>query len=154
LILTNLRIRAYDAWNIQYPLTPGRHMRGAAFVRCRVGRSTFVTVGSHLSTDATERPGQAATLKKHMSEVAEPLVFGGDLNENSGGAAWRTIADSLTDAAGADERLTYPCAGARERLDAIFADPRMTVLHYDVVDTPEARAASDHFPVVVDLEID
>src|SRR4051794_27248060 len=69
LILTNLRVRAYDGWNLQYPLTPGRHMRGAAFVRCRVGRSTFVAVGSHLSTDAAERPHQAALLKRHMNEV-------------------------------------------------------------------------------------
>ena len=89
LILTNLRVRAADSWNVQYPLTPGRHMRGAAFVRCRVGRVTFVAAGSHLSTDATERPGQAAILRQHMDEVAEPLLFAGDLNENSGGAAWR-----------------------------------------------------------------
>ncbi|WP_238015123.1 endonuclease/exonuclease/phosphatase family protein [Dactylosporangium sp. AC04546] len=154
LILTNLRVRAVESWDIRYPLTPGRHMRGAAFVRCRVGRSTFVAVGSHLSTDATERPSQAELLKQHMNEVPEPLLFGGDLNENSGGAAWRMIADGLTDAAGADERHTFPCGGPRERLDAVFADPRMTVLQYDVVDTPEARAASDHFPVVVDLEFD
>lgn len=154
LILTNLRVRAITEWNVRYPLTPGRHMRGAAFVRCRVGRRTFVVAGSHLSTDATERPGQAALLKQHMDEVAEPLLFAGDLNENSGGAAWRMIADGLTDAAGLDERPTFPATAARERLDAIFVDPRVTVLQYDVVDTPQTRAASDHFPVVADLELD
>ncbi|GAA2612909.1 endonuclease/exonuclease/phosphatase family protein [Dactylosporangium fulvum] len=154
LILTNLRVRAVENWNVQYPLTPGRHMRGAAFVRCRVGRSTFVAVGSHLSTDANERPHQAALLKKYLNEVAEPVVFGGDLNENSGGAAWRMIADGLADAAGEDERHTFPCTAPRDRIDAVFADPRMRVLQYDVVDTPQAHAASDHFPVVVDLEID
>jgi endonuclease/exonuclease/phosphatase family metal-dependent hydrolase len=154
LILTNLRVRAIAAWNVRYPLTPGRHMRGAAFVRCRVGRSTFVAAGSHLSTDANERPGQAALLKQHMDEVPEPLLFAGDLNENSGGGAWRMIADGLTDAAGRDERPTFPATAARERLDAIFVDPRIAVLQYDVIDTPETRAASDHFPVVADLEID
>jgi endonuclease/exonuclease/phosphatase family metal-dependent hydrolase len=129
-------------------------MRGAAFVRCRVGRATFVAAGSHLSTDATERPGQAALLKQHMDEVTEPLLFAGDLNENSGGGAWRMIADGLTDAAGADERPTFPVSAARERLDAIFVDPRITVLQYDVIDTPATRTASDHFPVVADLELD
>ncbi|MEU7869773.1 endonuclease/exonuclease/phosphatase family protein [Dactylosporangium sp. NPDC049140] len=154
LILTNLRVRTVAEWNVRYPLTPGRHMRGAVFVRCRVGRATFVAAGSHLSTDTAERPAQAELLKARMEEVAEPLVFAGDLNENSGGAAWRMIADGLTDAAGPDERPTFPVAAARERLDAIFVDPRITVLQYDVVDTPSSRAASDHFPVVADLEID
>ncbi|MEV6929245.1 endonuclease/exonuclease/phosphatase family protein [Dactylosporangium sp. NPDC051485] len=154
LILTNLRVRAVDAWNVSYPLTPGRHMRGAAFVRCRVGRSTFVAAGSHLSTDAQERPAQAEMLKRHMEEVPEPLLFAGDLNENSGGAAWRMIADGLTDAAGTDERPTFPATAARERLDAIFADQRFTVLQYDVIDTPQSRAASDHFPIVADLELE
>jgi endonuclease/exonuclease/phosphatase family metal-dependent hydrolase len=153
LILTNLRVRAHDNWNIQYPLTPGRHMRGAAFVRCRVGRTTFVATGSHLSTDATERPHQAELLKKHLSEVADPLIFAGDLNENSGGAAWRMLADGLTDSAGPDERDTFPTTAPRERLDAVFVDPRIRVLQYDVVDTAQTRAASDHFPVVVDLDI-
>ncbi|MFC5000171.1 endonuclease/exonuclease/phosphatase family protein [Dactylosporangium cerinum] len=153
LILTNLRVRPFDGFDIRFPLTPGRHMRGAAFVRCRVGRSTFAAVGSHLSTDATERPGQAAVLKQHLSELAEPIIFAADLNENSGGAAWRTLADGLVDSAGTDERHTFPCAAPRERLDVVFVDPRMTVLSYEVVDTPAARLASDHFPVVVELDL-
>ena len=155
-ILTNLRVRARESWNIQYPLTPGRHMRGAAFVRCQVGRHGFVAVGSHLSTDAGERPSQAEILKKHLLEVDEPVVFGGDLNENSGGAAWRMLADGLTDtamAAGHHDRATFSCASPRERIDVLFADPRFSVIGYDVVDTPQARSASDHFPVVADLEL-
>ncbi|WP_432829548.1 endonuclease/exonuclease/phosphatase family protein [Dactylosporangium sp. CA-092794] len=154
LILTNLRVRALTDWNLRYPLTPGRHMRGAAFVRCRVARTTFVVAGSHLSTDAAERPAQAALLKQHLDEVPDPLLFAGDLNENSGGAAWRMIADGLTDAAGPDERPTFPSTAPRDRLDAIFVDPRITVLQYTVIDTPATRAASDHLPIVADLELD
>src|SRR5690348_1919635 len=108
LILTNLRVRSREHWPVQYPLTPGRHMRGAIFVRCTVGRVGFVAAGSHLSLDATERAGQATLLKKYLAEVDEPVVFGGDLNENSGGGAWRTIADGLVDAAGGDARPTFP----------------------------------------------
>ncbi len=154
LILTNLRVRAREAWSVQYPLTPGRHMRGAQFVRCTAGHTGFVVAGSHLSIDATERPAQATLLKKYLNELDEPVIFGGDLNENSGGAAWRTLADGLVDAAvaaGADERPTFPAIAPRERIDVVLVDPRWTVERYDLVSTPTALAASDHLPLVVDL---
>jgi endonuclease/exonuclease/phosphatase family metal-dependent hydrolase len=56
----------------------------------------------------------------------------------------------LVDAASSD-RPTFSCADPRDRIDAVFVDPRIKVRGYDVVDTPAARRASDHFPVVVDL---
>ncbi|MEV1287896.1 endonuclease/exonuclease/phosphatase family protein [Micromonospora sp. NPDC049679] len=154
LLLTTLRVRVGDTWCLRYPLTPGRHLRGAAFARCAVGPAAFVVAGSHLSTDPTERPAQAALLKQTMAEVRVPLIVGADLNENSGGAAWRTIADGLTDtaiAADRADRLTFSCANPRDRIDALFVDRRIKVLDYDVVDTPQARRASDHFPVLADL---
>jgi endonuclease/exonuclease/phosphatase family metal-dependent hydrolase len=154
LVLTNLRVRARDAWSVQYPLTPGRHMRGAQFVRCTAGRTGFVVAGSHLSIDAAERPAQATLLKKYLNELDEPVIFGGDLNENSGGAAWRMLADGLVDAAvakGADGRSTFPAGAPRERIDVVLVDPRWTVERYEVVNTPTALAASDHLPLVVDL---
>jgi endonuclease/exonuclease/phosphatase family metal-dependent hydrolase len=154
LVLTSLRVRAREAWPVQYPLTPGRHMRGAQFARCTVGRTGFVVVGSHLSTDATERPAQATLLKKYLNEADEPVIFGGDLNENSGGAAWRTLADGLVDAAvaaGADARPTFPAGAPRDRIDVVLVDPRWTVAGYELVSTPDALAASDHLPLTVDL---
>jgi endonuclease/exonuclease/phosphatase family metal-dependent hydrolase len=44
-------------------------------------------------------------------------------------------------------------AGPRDRLDAIFVDPRCQVLGYEVLDSPEVRRASDHFPIVVDTAL-
>ncbi|GAB3150529.1 endonuclease/exonuclease/phosphatase family protein [Micromonospora sonneratiae] len=154
LLLTSLRVRVHRTWYRQFPLTPGRHMRGAAFAECTVGRARFVLAGSHLSTDAAERPGQAALLKEDLAAVRLPLIVGADLNENSGGAAWRTIADGLTDtavAADRSDRCTYPCANPRDRIDALFVSPQIVVTDYDVVDTEQTRRASDHFPVLVDL---
>ena len=46
---------------------------------------------------------------------------------------------------------TGPLTG--QRLDAVFVDPRITVTGYRVVDSPAARRASDHLPVVVDLAL-
>lgn len=154
LLLTSLRVRVVGTRCQRYPLTPGRHLRGAAYAECLVGGSRFLLAGSHLSTDPAERPGQAAAFKRELAAVTLPVIAGADLNEGPDGPAWQTVAAGLTDAAvarEAAERHTYSCANPRRRLDAIFVDPRVTVVDYDVVDTPATRRASDHFPVLVDL---
>lgn len=154
LVVTNFRVRVLDTWCVQFPLTPGRHLRGAAFARCAVGPVRFVVAGSHLATDPAERPVQAAVLKRELGRAGAPLVFGGDLNETAEGASWRAVADGLLDAAqvsGDGAAPTFPSGEPRIRLDAIFTDPRFTVRSYRVVDTALARRASDHLPVVADL---
>jgi endonuclease/exonuclease/phosphatase family metal-dependent hydrolase len=156
LLLTSLRVRVYRTWSQQYPLTPGRHLRGAVFAECGIGTSRFVLAGSHLSTDPAERPGQAALFKQEWAALRLPVVVGMDLNENSGGGAWRTVADGLTDAAvvaDAAERFTFSCVYPHNRIDALFVDPRIGVLGYDVVDTAQTRRASDHFPIQADLRL-
>jgi len=158
LLLTSLRVRVHAFWCRRYPLTAGRHLRGAAFAECSVGAtahgSRFVVAGSHLSTDPAERPRQAALFRAALGEIAHPVIVGADLNEQPAGPAWQIVADRLTDAAdagGCGDRLTYPCAAPRNRIDAIFVDPRITVVRCEVLDTPPARRASDHFPVLADL---
>jgi endonuclease/exonuclease/phosphatase family metal-dependent hydrolase len=153
LILVDLRVRVHDTWCLRYPLTPGRHLRGAALARCSVGGSTFVVAGTHLATDPTERPGQAAILAKALAEVSPPLVLAGDFNEEAGGAAWTAVADGRIDAAGDSGPATYPATAPAQRLDAIFVDRRFEVSDCRVLDTAEARRASDHLPVVVDLTL-
>jgi endonuclease/exonuclease/phosphatase family metal-dependent hydrolase len=151
---TNFRIGVNDTWCVQFPLTPGRHMRGAVFARCTVGRTRFVVVGTHLSLDAAERAAQARLLKNRLNELDEPFVLCGDLNEGPGEEAWTLLADGLTDAAearGCGEFYTFSCVPPRRRIDSIFVDPRCEVLDYRVVDSPLARLASDHFPIVADL---
>ena len=154
LLLTTLRVRVHDTWTLRYPLTPGRHLRGAVFARCSVRGSGFVVSGSHLATDPAERPDQAARWKAALAEVDGPLIAAGDLNEGPGGGAWRTVADGLIDAAGAGgpgERATFPATVPRTRLDALFVSPDIEVGRYDVIETEQARRASDHLPVLADL---
>jgi endonuclease/exonuclease/phosphatase family metal-dependent hydrolase len=158
LLLVDLGVRVHDTWCLRYPLTPGRHMRGAALARCSMGGSTFVIAGTHLATDPAERPGQAAVLARALAEVQTPIILAGDVNEEPGGEAWTTLADGRVDAASAfsaqaEAEATFPAAGPAQRLDAIFVDRRLAVTEYRVVDTPEARRASDHLPVVADITL-
>lgn len=163
-IMTNLRVRPYQTWELRFPLTPGRYLRGAAFARCTAAGAAFVLVGSHLATDPAERPGQAELLKKALADLDAPVIFCGDLNETPGGAAWRTLADGLVDTAGPEappglvnaagpEGPPGPEAPSGRGSEVIFVDPRITVTGYRVVDSVAARRASDHPPVVVDLAL-
>lgn len=149
LILTGLRVRVERTWCVRFPLTPGRHLRGAVFAGCQVGGSRFTVAGSHLSTDPVERPAQAKLLAEELTP--RPLVVGADLNDEPGSPAWDTVSAGLTDPGGAAP--TFSCADPGRRIDAILVDPSLVVDSYRVLDTPLVRRASDHFPVVADLRL-
>jgi endonuclease/exonuclease/phosphatase family metal-dependent hydrolase len=153
LIVTTLRVSVTRTWSVRYPLTPGRHMRGAAFAECTVGGVPFAVTGSHLSTDPEERPVQAVAWRAAMTGTTLPLIAVADLNDVPGSESWTIASEGLVDAAGEDERFTYSVRAPNRRIDGVFVDPRITLVGYDVVDTPQTRRASDHFPVLVDLDV-
>jgi len=149
LLLVSLRVRVHETWCLRYPLTPGRHLRGAAFARASVRGATFTVSGSHLATDPVERPAQAARWKQELSGIEGPVIAGGDLNEGPGGGAWRTVADGLvTSKSGA---LTFPATLPSKQLDVLLVSPDISVERYEVIETEQARRASDHLPVLADL---
>lgn len=93
LLLVSLRVAIRRTWCLRYPLTPGRHLRGAVFAEGAVRGATFTVSGSHLATDPTERPAQAAHWKTRLSAVEGPLIAAADLNEGPAAAPggwWRT----------------------------------------------------------------
>jgi endonuclease/exonuclease/phosphatase family metal-dependent hydrolase len=149
LLLVSLRVRVHETWCLRYPLTPGRHLRGAAFARGSVRGATFTVSGSHLATDPVERPAQAARWKEELSGIEGPVIAGGDLNEGPGGGAWRTVADGLVTSS--SSALTYPATLPSKQLDVLFVTPDITVERYDVIETEQARRASDHLPILADL---
>ena len=151
LLLVSLRLRVHESWCVRYPLTPGRHMRGAAFARCSVRGATFTISGSHLATDPVERPAQARLWKEELARIEGPVIAAGDLNEGPDGGSYRAVADGFRPNDSA--LLTFPAAKPRIRLDSVFVTPDISVESYAVVDTDQARRASDHLPVVAELEL-
>lgn len=154
LVLVGMRVRVHGHRCVQFPLRAGRHMRGAVLVECSVGRTRFAVAGSHLATDARERPLQAAILRRTLAEVESPVLLGLDVNEEADGSAWRTLTEGgLVDAARGVAASTFPAAGPCRRIDAVLVDPRCEIVDYRVLDSPEARRASDHLPVLVDVTL-
>src|SRR5690242_9534955 len=155
LVLVGMRVRVHGHRCVQFPLRAGRHMRGAVLVECSVGRTRFVVAGSHLATDARERPLQAEILRRTLAEVESPVLLGLDANEESDGRAWRTLTESggLVDPDTGTGAATFPAAGPCRRIDAVLVDPRCEIVDYRVLDSPEARRASDHLPVLVEVSL-
>jgi endonuclease/exonuclease/phosphatase family metal-dependent hydrolase len=149
LLLVSLRVRIRRSWCLRYPLTPGRHMRGAVFAEGAVRGATFTVSGSHLATDAAERPDQAAFWKAELDKLEGPVVVAADLNEGPGGGAWRTVGDGLL---GSSEELpTFPASVPSRRIDGLFVTPGVSIERYEIISNDRARVASDHLPIVADL---
>lgn len=156
LILTDLRVAVERTWCVRFPLTPGRHLRGAALARCTVAGASFVAVGTHLATDPMERPQQARLLAPELAGVEAPVVLGADVNDEPGSATWETLAGGLVDPAvarGAGQQPTFPSHAPERRIDGVFVDARIEVSDYRVVDHAQTRRASDHLPVAADLQL-
>ena len=149
LLLVSLRVAVRETWCLRFPLTPGRHLRGAAFARGSVRGATFTVSGSHLATDPAERPAQAALWKAELARVSGPVIAAADLNEGPGGGAWRTVEDGLHTSAA--EVPTFPAKLPQRRIDGLFVSPDVTIERYEIVENDRARVASDHLPVVADL---
>lgn len=148
--LVSLRVDVLRTWHVRYPLTPGRHLRGAVLARLRVGGVEFTVAGTHLATDPAERPDQARLVRAALADGPGPVVLAADVNDEPGSAAWRTLAEGFVDLG---EAPTFPAAAPRRRIDAVFAGPGAVLRECRVLDTPAARRASDHLPVVADLLI-
>ena len=153
-VLTSAAVTVHGWRAVRYPLVVRDSPRAAVLVRCSVGGVNFVAAGSHLSTDAAIRLRQARIMKGALRAAGAPVVAGVDVNETSTGPAWRTIGIGLVDAAeqaGQAGVPTFPTGNPVRRIDAIFVDPARPVLNYRVVDTPQARVASDHLPLLADV---
>jgi endonuclease/exonuclease/phosphatase family metal-dependent hydrolase len=159
LLLVSQRVRVLATWSVSFPLNPRHHLRGVAFARCVLdwgdGSSPerpFVVAGTHLSTDPEQRLSQATLLAPVLAGRDEPVVLGADLNEPPDGPAWKQFhAVGLRDTAPAGAPATFSVAAPRHRLDALLVGDGWEVGRYRVVDTPDARLASDHLPVLADL---
>jgi endonuclease/exonuclease/phosphatase family metal-dependent hydrolase len=151
LVLVSLRVKVHESWCMRFPLTPGRHLRGAAFVRGSVLGGRFTVSGSHLATDPAERPAQAALWKDALDAIEGPVIAAGDLNEGPGGGAWRTVEDGLVSSAAG--RFTYPATLPARLIDGLFVTPDIAIEKYEVMESELARRASDHLPVLADLTL-
>ncbi|MGY2085597.1 endonuclease/exonuclease/phosphatase family protein [Blastococcus sp. SYSU DS0539] len=149
-----------------HPL-PGRgEPRSALRTMVELDGGALWITATHLTTrSADERAAQVATLAGLHTESMETGVLVGDFNTEPDAPeldvlrqrftdAWR-LARARDDQAGwrfwqADAGKTHPARSPHRRIDQVWVSSGVAVAGAYVLD---AEGASDHLPVVVDLEV-
>ncbi len=131
--------------------------RGAMIAHVgRAGRRIWA-ISIHLGLTPTERNAHVHELTDLCGGLAGgPVVIGGDLNALPDERAVRWLADRYSDAWGAvsggEGGATFPAADPTARIDYLFASAGLRVIAARV--PAGSERASDHLPVVAELELD
>jgi len=124
------------------------------------GREVHVLV-THLGLTRRERLAQIDALLGPLwmgdPRCAAPRLLCGDLNCRPGSPEHRRLEEVLVDAAlvspPAGGSATFPSLRPLVRLDHVLVSPDLRVHRTEVPRGRELRRASDHLPLVVDLEL-
>lgn len=131
---------------------PHREPRAALEVTVRWGERRVRVVVTHLGLRAGERRQQVQRLLSIVGDDgADATVLLGDINE---WWLWGRPLRWLHRRFGISPTLrSFPARAPLLSLDRIWAHPRGALAGVTVVRTPDARAASDHLPVVATLQL-
>jgi len=130
----------------------GLEPRGAISVVLDLGEGPFHLLATHLSLGAQHRRSQATSLLEAFRQHPDmSTLIMGDLNE------WRhrgSVLSVLAEDFGCSARVaSYPSFMPRLALDHVVSGPGGVVTDVHVHDTPAARWASDHLPVVARFDL-
>jgi endonuclease/exonuclease/phosphatase family metal-dependent hydrolase len=158
MILSTLGVDAEHTADVLFSKDRGLHQRGASIAILRYRGERLGMVGTHL--DGVDAPRLRHIDELHAAVEAHipadvPTVIGGDVNAEPGSASWDRLTADRVDAfqvAGAGNGFTNRSATPHRIIDGIFVDPRITVRRSWVVEHADVVAASDHLPVVAELD--
>ena len=159
LVLSSLAVDVVSTADVLFSRDPGLHRRGTAIAVLRRGGVQFAVAGTHL--DLRDGPRLRHVGELHAAIGAHvpidvPVIVAADVNDGPGSPSWSALAqqrlDALSTVVGGTP-FTSPAAEPRQTIDGIFVDRRLRVTHAEVLPHPEVAAASDHLPVLVEVEL-
>ena len=159
LLLAAPDVHVNQARDVLFTKDFGLHQRGVAMADVTARGARFVIAGTHL--DGVEEPRLRHIDELHRALDAfalpnVPALVAGDINDQPGSVAWDRLTRRGIDAAAVqsigDSMTNQPRTPTR-RIDAIFAGAGFIVRTTEAVDSPDVNAASDHRPVVAELEL-
>jgi endonuclease/exonuclease/phosphatase family metal-dependent hydrolase len=154
LLLSSLAVDVESTRDVLFSKDFGLHQRGAALAVLRVGGVRVAVAGTHL--DLVEAPRL-----RHLDELdgaltgfvpdGVPVIVAGDVNDQPGSSTWQRLAEHRADADPAG--FTYSATDPVRRIDGVFADPAVRIVSAEVIGSPDVTIASDHRPVLVELDL-
>ncbi len=145
----------FPAMNVErIPLAyGGREPRGAIHATLDGGDRPIQTLVTHLGLKFRERRAQVRMLRTAIAKTppGDARLMMGDMNEWIARALMRH-AFTPTPFSRMVTGRTFPSKWPLFPLDCIFAGPSKVTLEAHVARTPETRIASDHLPLVADIE--
>ncbi|MBO9708233.1 MAG: endonuclease/exonuclease/phosphatase family protein [Caulobacter sp.] len=146
-----------------FPAIPGLEPRGAVWISVEVGGVPVQIINTHLGLVPQEQKRQAAALlgEKWLASPAwiTPGVLLGDFNATPYSATYRLLRAALHDAQAPTPTwrrpptATFPSQFPFMRIDHVFVTKGLRTLDVRSPFDARSRLASDHLPLVVDLEV-
>lgn len=126
--------------------------RAAVMARFEGGGASLGIVATHLSLVDRTRHRQVRELLEHPHLSSGPAILLGDMNAWRRCKATRALEGALTGHHNLDWPATFPAAAPVLALDRVYArGARVVDVHAHA--TPAARRASDHLPVIAEVEL-
>lgn len=130
-------------------LLPGtEEQRGLLETRLQTPNGPIAVFSTHLGLTSADRASQIARIVEILSGCEVPLLLAGDFNEPADGPTHAALA-----AAGfislAPHAPTFPSTGPDRQIDFVYGSSQWRAVGGRVLPS----LASDHCPVVVDLEL-
>jgi endonuclease/exonuclease/phosphatase family metal-dependent hydrolase len=155
LLLSTLAVEVESSRDVLFSKDARLHQRGAAIGVLRLGETRVAVAGTHLDLVEAPRLRHVAELELVLDAhvpAGVPSIVAGDINDRPGTPVWQLLTERRVDAVPAGDGFTYSATHPRRRIDGVFADPALRIASAEVIDSPDVKIASDHRPVLVELE--
>jgi endonuclease/exonuclease/phosphatase family metal-dependent hydrolase len=158
LLMSSLSVDLHDTQDVLFSKARRLHQRGVAMARMSLQGSEFIIAGTHLDLEQPARMRHVGELHAVLGAFAHgvPSIIAGDINDLPGAEVWKLLEHARPDvfaAVGHGDGFTYSATEPVRRIDGVFADARVQAVSATVLDSPDVRVASDHRPVLVELEL-
>ena len=137
-----------ESRELRLPRHHDREQRCALITRHAWDGGEVELLNAHLSVIFRDRPHQVAAIAQEM--LGEALVIAGDFNMTPWSSAYKVLRRGLTSAT--RFARTWPAPAPLVPLDHILYRGRLELIDGRAWTAGGARRASDHLPVVAELE--
>jgi endonuclease/exonuclease/phosphatase family metal-dependent hydrolase len=162
LIMSTLSVDVDAVHDVAFSTDSGLHHRGAVVAVLRLAGTRFAVVGTHLDLKPEPRLRHVGELHAAVGRLVPTglsTIVAADVNDRPGSVTWDALTAARADTFAAlgvgddPAAFTSTATNPHQRIDGVFADLAVVVRSAAVLDGPDVRVASDHRPLLVELEL-